>query len=225
MDPLENLERINHKGPVELRGAKPESRSIGGYAVVFNKLSDNLGGFVERVAGSALNKSRADGWQGVVCRYNHDDNYLLGATRNQTLRLTPDETGLDYLCDLPESRSDILELVSRGDIGNSSFAFQTFEDDWAVSEQNFPMRTLVSVRLIDVAPVPVPAYTDTTVAMRSLAKHKDVPVDDVLKLRAEQELRKLFMRTDGEPAKRKPMSAMQAKMALLAKRAGDPIGH
>jgi uncharacterized protein len=68
---------------------------------------------------------------------------------------------------LPESRSDILELVERGDLRSSSFAFQTHEDQWGITDGGVALRTLVSGRLIDVAPVSSPAYADTTVAMRS----------------------------------------------------------
>ncbi len=39
----------------------------------------------------------------------------------------------------------------------SSFAFYTFEDDWAISDDGFSLRTLLSGRLVDVAPVNTPA--------------------------------------------------------------------
>lgn len=217
-------ERIYTAVAVEVR-AGGDGRSIGGYALRFNKLSDNLGGYVERIAPSFPNKSRADGWPGVVCRYNHSDEFLLGTTRSGTLRLSIDETGLNYEVNVPECRSDVLEMVSRGDVAHSSFAFQVYDEEWGTSEQNFPQRTLISGRLIDVAPVSTPAYRDTNVGLRSLAKHLGVPLEDVRKLSAENELRKLFVRTDGEPAKpKRPMSGAAAKMALLAKRANDPIG-
>ena len=38
---------------------------------------------------------------GVMARYNHDDNWLLGTTAGQTLHLSIDKTGLDYEVDLP----------------------------------------------------------------------------------------------------------------------------
>ena len=78
-------ERLSTRKPVEVRGGSGNSRLIGGLAAVFNRPSHNLGTFVERVAPSFFNKSRADGWPGVIARYNHDDNYLLGATRSGTL--------------------------------------------------------------------------------------------------------------------------------------------
>ena len=56
------------------------------------------------LSASFPNKSRADGWPGVVCRYNHDDEFLLGTTRSGTLRLSIDETGLNYDVNVPECR-------------------------------------------------------------------------------------------------------------------------
>jgi HK97 family phage prohead protease len=198
-------ERLCTHRAVEVRGIAGESRRIGGYALVFNRQSENLGGYFERIAPSFPNESRAAGWPGVICRYNHDDSFLLGATRNNTLRLSTDRTGLDYSVDLPECRDDVLEMVSRGDIGSSSFAFQAHEDDWSLTDGGVPLRTLLSGRILDVAPVSQPAYADTSVGLRSLAKFLDVPEEDVMKLRAEDELRQLFTRTD-RPSPRHPVA-------------------
>jgi hypothetical protein len=69
-------------------------------------------------------------------------------------------------------------------------------DEWGLSDQNFPQRTLLSVDLMDVAPVNMPAYPDTTSAVRSLARHKDADEAEVRQLMSEGELRKMFVRTD-----------------------------
>jgi HK97 family phage prohead protease len=122
--------------PVELRvvGDKPR---IGGYAAMFERVSQNLGGFVEVVERSFFNKSRGDGWPDVMARYNHDDNMLLGTSGAGTLQLSLDETGLDYLVDPPQSRADVVELVQRGDVRKSSFAFRLPKegDEWTMSDQ------------------------------------------------------------------------------------------
>ena len=206
--------------PVELR-AKGELR-IGGYASTFNRFSQNLGGFVEQVHPSFFNKSRGDGWPDVLARYNHDDNMLLGTTGGGTLRLRLDETGLDYEVDLPQSRADIAELVSRGDVRKSSFAFRTFEDEWGVTDQGFPLRTLMSGQLIDVAPVNTPAYLDTTAGLRSLAEKVHADIEEVRSAAAADDLRKFLVRTDKGLAPAKPkVLAAQARMQLLA-REQDP---
>lgn len=208
---------------VEVRSAS--DRRVGGYAAVFNRHSQNLGGFVEVVNPTFFNKSKAEGWEGAVCRYNHEDLYLLGTTKGGTLRLNVDETGLEYNVDVPECRGDVFEMIGRGDINQSSFAFQVTDQDWAQSEQGFPQRTLLSGKLLDVAPVTVPAYQDTTVGLRSLAEFKKVPFEDVQTLAANDELRKLFVRTDtnGKPAKPKPMNPRLALMQTLAEKVPPPV--
>jgi phage head maturation protease len=132
---------------------------------------------------------------------------LLGTTGAGTLRLGTDNIGLVYEVDPPQSRSDVYELVERGDVAKSSFAFQMFEDDWTASDQGFPMRTLVSGKLIDVAPVNVPAYDDTSVGLRSLATKFDADLTEVRKLAEANELIKFFKRSDGKPVQAKPVSA------------------
>lgn len=185
---------------VEVRAGSNEKMTIGGYAAKFNKMSQNLGGFVERIDGRAFNKSAGDGWPDVIARYNHDDNFVLGTTNAGTLRCALDDIGLIYDVDLPSSRSDVFELVQRNDVSKSSFAFITIEDDWSTNDQGFPMRTLVAARLIDVAPVNTPAYLDTSTGLRSLARKFDASVDEVRKLAADGDLGKFFRRTDKSPS-------------------------
>jgi Escherichia/Staphylococcus phage prohead protease len=201
--------------PLEIRDKDgsddhPAGRWIGGYASVFMpRVSRNLGGFIEQVASTAFDDMRMAGWrgrdgQGVVCRYNHDSNMVLGTSEARTLELTIDRTGLDYAVLPPPSRTDIRELVERGDIRYSSFAFRVLPggDEWDTSEQMFPRRTLHAVELIDVAPVLNPGYPDATAAvratnaaLRSLAEWAQASVDEIRALAENDELRKLFTRT------------------------------
>jgi HK97 family phage prohead protease len=211
------IERRYTLVPVELR-ARDDRRNIGGYAAVFNKRSQNLGGFVEVVAPSFFNKSRGDGWPDVLARYNHDDNMLLGTTGGGTLRLDVDDTGLLYEVTPPAARADIVELVERGDVRKSSFAFRMFEDDWGMTDQGFPQRSLISGQLVDVAPVNMPAYMDTSAeprsldaALTSLAKKMSADVEEVRALARTDELRRFFVRTDGP----KPKTRVFGPSALL----------
>jgi len=157
-------------GPVELREGGDGIGQLVGYAAVFNRHSQNLGGFVEQVDPAAFNKSLADNVP-VMARMNHDDAHLLGTTWAGTLTLEADGTGLRYTVDLPDTQAgrDAKVLAARGDMKWSSFAFRTIDDEWSQTDQGFPLRTLRAVQLVDVAPVNSPAYTDTSVALRSLA--------------------------------------------------------
>jgi HK97 family phage prohead protease len=216
-----DTERRYTPGVVEYRAAQ-DGRHIGGYAIVFDKLSRNLGGFVERAAPGVINQSRQLGWPNVVARFNHDSNMILGTAAARTLTLQPDNIGLDYDVDPPLARNDIVELVQRGDIRFSSFAFRVPDggDEWGVTDQNYPMRTLLEVQLVDVAPVLDPAYPDATAGLRSLAAHFDADVDEVRSMAAADELRRFFARTDRPsftPAKPK-ITGAAAMMALMEKK-------
>lgn len=207
-------ERLAVAAPVEIRSGGGGSRTIGGYAAKFNRTSQNLGGFVEQIDPRFFNKSRGDGWPDVIARYNHDDLMVLGTTNAGTLRLSLDAAGLLYEADLPSSRADVFELVQRGDVSKSSFAFIVTEDDWGVTDHGFPMRTLISGRLIDVAPVNTPAYTDTSTGLRSLADHVGAPLADVQRLASRNELRKLLTRSSDTSYRRPSSQCRSARRAL-----------
>ncbi|HMF60272.1 MAG TPA: HK97 family phage prohead protease [Vicinamibacterales bacterium] len=216
---MDILERRYTADPVELRG-DPGHQKIGGYAAVFNKLSRNLGGFVEQVAPAAFNDSRGRDWPDVRARYNHE--ILLGTTAARTLTLSIDATGLLYEVEPPQSRADIVELVTRGDVRHSSFAFRTIEDHWDTSDQGYPMRTLLKVQLVDVAPVDDPAYPDATAGLRSLAQRFDAEFEEVRQMAQEDELRKFFETTGTTRTKAKPKTlGAAARMAILG-REQDP---
>jgi len=179
---MRDLEMRHVAQPVEFRAADGDGSpgTLRGYAIVFNKYSQNLGGFVEQVDPAAVRKSLADRVP-VVARGNHDDNQLLGTIEAETLRLGVDDTGMWYEVDLPNTGAgrDHAVLAKRGDLRYSSFAFHTIDDEWGVTENDFPLRTLTSIHLIDVAPVVSPAYRDSSVAMRSLAAAVHMDVDAV----------------------------------------------
>lgn len=199
-----SVERRYTRGSMEFRASADTKSSPGtmvGYALKFNTLSQNLGGFVETIAPGAVDKSLADGLD-VLARYNHEDNMLLGRTSSGTLRLSVDETGLMYEVDLPNTTvgRDIAELAARGDVYQSSFAFMTIDDEWGYTDQGFPLRTLNSVRLVDVAPVNTPAYLDTSSAMRSLAEARGLSPDEVTRAAAENRLADVMGAGESEPA-------------------------
>lgn len=186
------LERRVTSAAVELRASADDARRIGGYAAKFMRQSQNLGGFVEQIDVRFFNKSAGDGWPDVMARYNHTE--LLATTAAGSLRLSLDAEGLVYEADLlSDSLSDrVLQLTQRGDISKSSFAFYTFEDDWTLNDQGMPLRTLISGKLVDVAPVDQPAYLDTSTGLRSLAEARDLDVDEVTRMAASNDLASLI---------------------------------
>lgn len=188
---------------------------MGGYAAMFGKKSHSLGSFSEIIEPQAFAKSQSDGWDGALCRYEHDSRMLMGSITGGTLHLRTDATGLDYAVDLPPSRQDVYELIERRDVRSSSFAFQAYDQDWTYDDGQ-ALRHLVSVRLIDVAPGSTPAYPDATVALRSLAIQFDIPDADVFALHRDKELRKRFTRSDKRGCPATTLSGRQALEQLMA---------
>jgi len=180
-------ERRFYATEFEARDVGNEFR-ISGHAAVFNKSSQDLGGFVERVAPGAFAKtiSQAD----VRALFNHDPNMILGRSRAGvgTLRLGEDSQGLSYDVSLDRRQSyanDVAIAIERGDITQSSFGFRTIADSWDRTDDGYPLRTLTEVSLNngDVSPVTYPAYLDADVAARALhhvSAKIGVTADDLL---------------------------------------------
>lgn len=142
---------------------------ITGYAAVFNSLSEDLGGFRERIIPGAFRRTikTAD----VRALINHDPNLVLGRTSAGTLTLEEDANGLKFACKMPaiSYASDLMVSIRRGDISQCSFGFSMVEDRW-----NGDIRELVDVDLFDVSAVTYPAYPDTSVQARELREKFNV---------------------------------------------------
>jgi HK97 family phage prohead protease len=149
---------------------------IGGYAAVFNKLSNDLGGFRERVkTGAFSDYLRAGG--DVVALFNHDPNFVLGRRRSGTLRVSEDQRGLRFEADPAQTNTaqHVLELIDRGDVSQCSFSFRCLEDEWteepdpSIPGRSIKVRLLKKVNpLFDVSLVTFPAYPDTSCDVRAL---------------------------------------------------------
>ncbi len=178
------VERRFTSGAVEVR-QRGNATVIEGHAAVFEKLSQNLGGFVERVMPGAFTKTLQEA--DVRALFNHDENLVLGRNKSGTLELSEDESGLYYRISPPDTTyaNDLRAIIERGDVSQSSFAFMTIEDEWGLSEQDFPRRDLLQVHLVDVSPVTYPAYLDTdagtgrSAALAGLSKRTGVAVTDL----------------------------------------------
>lgn len=170
--------------PVELRNAGEEERKIVGRPAVFNQLSQNLGGFRERVLPGAFTKTLAE--SNVKALWNHDDNYVLGSLRAGTLSLQEDTEGLSFEAAPPDTQwaRDFMQSVERGDVDQMSFRFRPIRDRWTKDENNQLIRELVEVQLIEVSPVTFPAYPQTSVDLRELGSEIDPDEVKGLALRA-----------------------------------------
>lgn len=138
-----------------------------GYAAVFNSLSEDLGGFREKILPGAFSDSLKN--RDVMGLYSHDRSSILARTRNGSLLLRENSHGLFFELRLPNTQlgRDVEALVDRGDITQMSFGFSVPArgDDW-VYERGQTIRTLRTVTLFEVSLVAEPAYSQTVVALR-----------------------------------------------------------
>jgi len=166
----------SHKAIIEKRefrmeSAEYEGETIRGYAAVYNSDSEWMGGFYEQIAKGAFDDVMDNDTRAY---FNHDENLLLGRVSSGTLRLSSDERGLYYEVDLPNTSyaNDLVELMKRGDVNQSSFAFLIDRDRWEERDgKTYRIIEKVS-RLLDVSPVAQPAYPDAT---SELMMRKDTP--------------------------------------------------
>lgn len=144
---------------------------ISGHGAVFDRLSENLGGFVEKIARGAFSKSIKQ--DDVRALFNHDENHVLGRNVAGTLALEEDEQGLKFTIDAPPTTwaKDLAISMKRGDITQASFAFNVDKkgEEWRKAEGGLWERTINEVaRLWDVSVVTFAAYPQTDAAVRSL---------------------------------------------------------
>lgn len=155
---------------------KIETRAEGGsrlvgHAAVFDTLSENLGGFREKILPGAFAESITT--DDIRALFNHDANFVLGRNRSKTLKMLEDERGLAIAINLPDTqtiRDLVIAPIERGDISGMSFGFSVRSEgqDWGEEDDGQVVRTLKKVRLYDVSPVTFPAYPTTDVAVREL---------------------------------------------------------
>jgi HK97 family phage prohead protease len=148
-----------------------EERKIIGIASSLNRSYD-MGSFDEEIDMDAFNE--AD-FSEAAALFNHDQNIVLGRVKNNTLQIKRDGNSLVYTIDPPETNAaeDVMKLIKRGDIYQSSFAFSLKEngDNWQMKEGRMKRIITRIDKVYDVSPVTYPANPNTTVAARSMENY------------------------------------------------------
>jgi len=157
-----NIERRYFKD-MELRLVDGEDENvITGYAAVFDKYSEDLGWFKEKIKKGAFSKTIKE--NDIRALINHNPDLIIGRTKNKTLKLWEDDKGLGFEVKLPDTSyaKDLKESIKRKDITQNSFGFQMIKDEWSKDGKK---RLLKEVKLFDISPVTFPAYKQTSVKM------------------------------------------------------------
>lgn len=184
--PIENEEDVQ---PIH-DNVEEEEHIVEGYAIVFNTLSVDLGGYREIILPTAVDDElirKSD----IYYLFNHNNNSTPLARSKYgegSLHLTIDEKGLKYSFNC--LNSEFYEIVKRGDLDKSSFAFSLPNDgsgeEWVKSEEYNYIRRITKIdKLYDCSAVLSPAYSSTELYARNLNK-KEVeesyyqPYEDIL---------------------------------------------
>lgn len=163
---------------IEFRDKDNGERFIEGYALKFNSVSEDLGGFKETIERSALDKTDLSD---VRALFNHNASQVLARSSAGTLQLDVDDVGLKFRARIPNTSygNDLAENLRNGNVNQCSFGFCLDEggDDFSYDEkEGIFKRSLRSIKeIVDVSVVTYPAYKDTDVApaLRSLNKVKE----------------------------------------------------
>ena len=199
-------------------------RHVAGYGIVFNSKSELLAGnFREIILPEAIEGvlPKSD----VLALLNHDESrgVLARSDRGRgSLGLTPERKGLKYEFESPNTSlgDELIEGLKRGDIKSSSFAFTIAQggDKWDKQADGTYIRTIKQIdRIWDVSPCFRPAYSDTSVALRSLEEfsgEKQTPPTEA-QLRAEYEA--LLAKQPKQPAERNVQAQIRAQQLELDK--------
>ena len=181
MNKEQNITRMLHTvADLHVReAAEGESRTITGYAILFNTPSASLWEYDDEeareiIAPEAITKELLDG-SDIKMTMFHDRQLILARSKSGkgTLTYSIDDKGVAFEFEAPHTADGdkALELVRRGDISGCSFAFTTHYYDSAYVERTVERvdgktQITYTVRMItgiyDFTLAADPAYPDTS---------------------------------------------------------------
>ena len=163
------IRRVSFRPSLKRSDETTSSRTVEGYALLFDTPSDGLW-FDEVIERGALDGviEKSD----VMAVLNHNvDRGVLARSRNGegSLTLIVDDTGLLYRFEAPNTAlgDELLENLRRGEVCESSFCFTVEKETWTFKEGERDHRTIHKIdELFDVSPVYNGAYSATSVYTR-----------------------------------------------------------
>lgn len=143
--------------------SESDAKIIEGYFVRFNEPT-SMGWFYEQIAPEALDNIGED----IRALWNHDSNFPLARTTNNTLTLEKREAGLWGKIILPNTSyaNDLYENIRTGVVDGCSFGFYITDEEPTSYGNDEWLWTIKGLELIEVSPVTFPAYPTTSVEAR-----------------------------------------------------------
>ena len=151
----------------------PENtRFIEGYAVVFNSLSEDLGGFREIIRPSAITWDLINN-SDIIANVDHNNEYMMARRKygKGNIEFKLDEHGLYFRYELAntEKANELLSHIQRGEIDSCSFCFGIDYDTpggekWYRDADGTQIREITRISgVFDISCVIRPAYNETSV--------------------------------------------------------------
>jgi HK97 family phage prohead protease len=159
METITRLYKVNFEE--RAKGDSTDEKEFVGTPIVFNSLSEDLGGFKEIISRNAWES--AD-FTECFAVFNHNERDLLGTFAAGTLRFTSvDDTGVHVAIDKAETTisRDCSEWVRRKEVTGMSFKFTVAEDgmEYNLDDDDNIIRTITKFdKIYDVSLVTRPAY-------------------------------------------------------------------
>ena len=222
------MSKILYRAISEVR-SNTESRTITGYAIVFESWSRDLGGFYEIIRKGAITQeliNRSD----VIMNVNHDNDKMVARSVNGegTLKLTLDDIGLRFEFDAPPTPlgEELLFNIRSGNLFECSFAFSLSGSEtcerWTKDENMLRREILEIDGIYDCSIVTVAAYGATSCHTRGL-ETEIINTQDILRNmdnkeklnQLEEEIKKLKaeMEAEEKPAEEPVEEPMEGKEA------------
>lgn len=166
--PCDNVSRS-----VEFRAeASADGLTLEGYAAVFNQTTEINsweGNFDEQIAKGAFAKTIRE--NKPVLQFDHGQHPMIGSIPLGTIKtIREDEHGLFIRARLSDNWlvQPVRDAIRDGAITGMSFRFRVINETWT-QRNSLPLRTITEVALYEAGPVVFPAYSQTSVGVRSRA--------------------------------------------------------
>jgi len=135
---------------IEARGLELRREGTKAYIdgiIPYGALSEDLGGFREKIAPSAFTRTLKAGTD-IKALWAHDEREILGSTAAGTLKFESRAEGLRFSILAPTGAAPRLETIERGDCRGVSFGF-VVEKGGEVWDGD--VRTVTAARLLEVS--------------------------------------------------------------------------
>lgn len=148
----------------DMRIVEGKRPTLSGYALVWNTTSTDRGGYFVR-----LRPGSATFTTPTLAVYHHEVRDVIGNTENDTLRLTPDDYGVKFEIDLPDTQvgRDVHTLVRDKYVRGMSFAMTTKPKGRATRENGRDIFDAEAYTVDEISVTPTPAFITATVDVKA----------------------------------------------------------